>query len=75
MEKALTQLHNRIALLRLTTMTQPGRLRRSLAEIAAIRDAVAAGDAMAAERACVAHVEAAAAIALALLRTAEARSG
>lgn len=63
----LTSLHNRITLLRITSMTQPGRLAGSMKEIRAIYRAIAAGDGDAAERACRAHVEAAAKVALAVL--------
>ena len=63
----LTGLHNRISLLRFTSMTQPGRLARSLEEIRAIHDAIAAGDGALAEAACRRHIEAAARIALAVL--------
>lgn len=63
----LTGLHNRITLLRVTSMTQPGRLPRSMREIRAIVEAIAAGDGAAAEAACRLHVEEAAKVALAVL--------
>ncbi len=63
----LTTLHNRITLLRLTSMAQPGRLRESVAEIRAIRDAILAGDPVAAEAACHTHIERASAVAIAVL--------
>ncbi len=63
----LTGLHNRITLLRLTSMTQPGRLARSIAEIGDIYDAIAAGDGDAAEKACRLHIQEAAKVALAVL--------
>jgi DNA-binding GntR family transcriptional regulator len=66
-KQVLTVLHNRITLLRLTSMTQPGRLKRSTAEIREILAAVEAGDGDRAEIACKIHVENAAAVALAYL--------
>lgn len=63
----LTVLHNRITLLRRTSMTQPGRLPRSLAEIREISERIAARDPEGAERACVTHIRNAAAVALAVL--------
>lgn len=63
----LTGLHNRITLLRITSMTQSGRLASSMREIRAIYEAIAAKDGPAAERACRHHVEEAAKVALAVL--------
>lgn len=63
----LTGLHNRITLLRFTSMTQPGRLARSIVEIRDIYDAIAAGDGDAAEKACRLHIQEAAKVALAVL--------
>lgn len=63
----LTGLHNRITLLRFTSMTQPGRLARSIAEIRDIYDAIASGDGDAAEKACRRHIQEAAKVALAVL--------
>lgn len=63
----LTGLHNRITLLRRTSMQQPGRLPESLREIRAICERVAARDPDGAERACIAHIRSAAAVALAVL--------
>ena len=63
----LTTLHNRITLLRATSMTQPGRIGRSLKEIRAIFDRIAARDADGAEEACVLHIRNAAEVALAVL--------
>ena len=65
--EVLTGLHNRINMLRFTSMTQPGRLRQSLQEVRAIYDAIASGDADAAEAASRRHIEAAAVVALAVL--------
>jgi DNA-binding GntR family transcriptional regulator len=66
-KQALTTLHNRITLLRLTSMTQPGRLKRSKAEIREILAAIEAGDGDRAEAACKHHIEMAAEVALAYL--------
>lgn len=63
----LTVLHNRVTLLRRTSMTQPGRLLRSLGEIRAIYERIAARDPGGAERACVTHIRNAAEVALAVL--------
>ncbi len=72
----LTQLHNRVSQLRIISMTQPGRLDRSLAEVRKIYDCIAAHDPDAAESACIRHVEAASVTALAYLRqTAKVQAG
>lgn len=63
----LTGLHNRITLLRRTSMQHPGRLPRSLAEIREICERIAARDADGAERACIEHIRNAAEVALAVL--------
>ncbi|MGU3497041.1 GntR family transcriptional regulator [Xanthobacteraceae bacterium A53D] len=63
----LTSLHNRITLLRFTSMTQEGRLTQSMREIRAIVDAIAAGDGPAAEASCRRHIEEAAKVALGVL--------
>ena len=63
----LTGLHNRVTLLRRTSMTQPGRLKKSLAEIREIYDRIAAHDPDGAEKACIVHIRNAAAVALAVL--------
>ncbi|WP_336490463.1 GntR family transcriptional regulator [Methylobacterium nigriterrae] len=63
----LTTLHNRVTLLRLTSMSQPGRLRQSVAEIRTIAEAIASGDPAAAERACIVHIERAATVAIGVL--------
>lgn len=65
--QSLTTLHNRITLLRVTSMTQPGRLADSVAEIRAIFDAIAARDPDRAEAVCRHHIAKAAEIALAVL--------
>lgn len=63
----LTTLHNRITLLRLTSMSQPGRLKDSVSEIRTIAAAIVTGDADAAEAACRLHVARAAVVAIAVL--------
>ncbi|MFI5913289.1 GntR family transcriptional regulator [Dactylosporangium sp. NPDC051541] len=50
-------LHARVSVLRSLSMSVPGRLEHSLAELRAIVDAVQAGDADAAAAACARHVE------------------
>jgi DNA-binding GntR family transcriptional regulator len=56
----LAGLQARVGLLRTHSLSQPGRAERSVREIRAIVDAVRAGDADAAARACAHHVEQAA---------------
>ena len=63
----LGMMHNRINMLRSTSMTQEGRLVRSLAEIREIHRAISARDGEAAREACVYHVQAAAEVALEVL--------
>lgn len=64
---ALRRLHDRITLLRVTSMTQPNRLPDSVRELRAIHTAIAARDPDAAATACRDHIENAARIALAVL--------
>jgi len=64
----LTQLHNRVSQLRIVSMTQPGRLERSIAEVRQIFEAIKRRDPDAAEAACSHHVEMASKTALAYLR-------
>lgn len=71
--QSLTNLHNRITLLRVTSMTQKGRLADSVAEIDRIYEAIAAGDGDKAEAACKLHIEKAATVALSVLARDEAR--
>lgn len=66
-KQSLTTLHNRISLLRFTSMTQQGRLADSVAEIEAIFAAIAARDGERAEEACRHHIAMAARVALAVL--------
>lgn len=63
----LRGLHNRITLLRATSMVQPGRLAQSLREIRGIYERIAARDAAGAEAACVAHIRNAAQVAMEVL--------
>lgn len=70
-EQTLTTMHNRITLLRFTSMTQPGRLKHSVTEIRAIAEAISAGNADKAELLCRRHVEEAAKVALKVLDDAE----
>ena len=65
--KALTGLHNQISALRFTSMSQPARVPRSIAEIREIVAAIRAGDPARAEAACRHHIENAAEVALALI--------
>jgi DNA-binding GntR family transcriptional regulator len=70
----LGMMHNRITLLRFTSMTQEGRLAQSLKEIQAIYRAIAARDGAAARQACVSHIQAATDVAIAVLAQEEAAS-
>ena len=69
--QTLGMLHNRVTLLRLTSMAQPGRLTQSLAEIRIIHDAIIAGDPAAAREACERHVANATIAAMAVLEQAD----
>lgn len=60
LKQMLTVIHNRVNLLRVTSMMQPNRVDRSLAEIGRICKAIHLGDGIEAEAACVAHIQAAA---------------
>ncbi len=60
----LKPLHDRITLLRITSMSQPKRINKSLREVTAIWRAIQSGDADLAEQCCVDHVKAAAVAAL-----------
>jgi DNA-binding GntR family transcriptional regulator len=68
LRQALMLLHNRINLLRATSMMQPGRLQHSAAEIREIHDAIKARDSGRAAAACRHHIAMAARAALAFLR-------
>ncbi|WP_022723654.1 GntR family transcriptional regulator [Rhodopseudomonas sp. B29] len=70
-ERFLKMLLNRVTVLRMTSMTQPNRIGRSLHEIGTILTAIENGDQDGAEQACVQHINNAAAIALEALRRGE----
>ena len=63
-ERMLKPLHDRITLLRITSMSQPKRINKSLREVTAIWRAIKDGHENLAERCCVDHVKAAAVAAL-----------
>jgi DNA-binding GntR family transcriptional regulator len=63
-ERMLKPLHDRITLLRITSMSQPKRINKSLREVTAIWRAIQSGDEELAERCCFDHVKAAAVAAL-----------
>src|ERR1700759_1031636 len=63
-ERMLKPLHDRITLLRITSMSHPKRTNKSLREVSAIWRAIQSGDEDLAERCCVDHVKAAAVAAL-----------
>lgn len=63
--RTLTGLHNQISALRLTSMSQPDRLPRSIAEIRDIAAAIRSGDPARAADACRRHIENASEVALA----------
>jgi len=67
-KQALTTLHNRITLLRVTSMTQPGRLANSVAEIKEIYETIRSRNGALAADLCRQHVERAARIALEVLK-------
>jgi DNA-binding GntR family transcriptional regulator len=73
-KQILTNLQNRITLLRGTSMRQPGRVSKSLVEIRAIADAIVAGEPERAERACANHIWAAAEVAVAVLARTESQT-
>lgn len=67
-QRFLNLLLNRVTVLRMTSMTQKNRIGKSLAEIERILNAIEAGDEVAAEAACVQHIQNAAAVALKALQ-------
>lgn len=73
-QRVLNMLLNRVTLLRMTSMTQTNRIHHSLREIEAILTAIEAGDAAAAEAACIQHIHNAAAVAIEALKAHEAQS-
>lgn len=68
-EKTLRGLHDRITLLRVASMTQPGRLQHSIREIRDIHQAIVARDGQAAAAACRHHIDQAAAAVMEFLRS------
>lgn len=74
-EQMLTLLHNRITLLRVTSMTQPGRLSHSVAEIRDIVAAIKARNGADAAAKCRYHIEMAANTAIGYLESEAAKSG
>ena len=66
-ERMLKPLHDRITLLRITSMSQPKRINKSLREVTAIWRAIQSGDPDLAEQCCVDHVKAAAVAALSMI--------
>ncbi|MGR7993939.1 GntR family transcriptional regulator [Xanthobacter sp. ZOL 2024] len=67
LEDMLRMIHWRVTMLRAHTLSQPGRLAKSMEEIGAVMDALSRRDADAAGLACRRHVTNAAAIATAIL--------
>lgn len=72
-ERMLKPLHDRITLLRITSMSQPKRTNKSLREVTAIWRAIQSGDEDLAERRCMDHVEAAAVAALDMIERSAAK--
>lgn len=72
-ERMLKPLHDRITLLRITSMSQPKRITKSLREVTAIWRAIQSGDEELAERCCVDHVKAAAVAALDMIERTSAK--
>jgi DNA-binding GntR family transcriptional regulator len=71
-KQMLTTLHNRITLLRLTSITQPGRLAESMKEVREIHSAILNRNGSEAEAACIRHINAAATVAIAVLSSSQA---
>jgi GntR family transcriptional regulator, trigonelline degradation regulator len=67
-QEILSRLQARVTVLRSISMSQPGRMRSTVAELRAVVEAIEAHDGDAAERACVAHVRAAGDVAIAALQ-------
>ncbi|MBL8584085.1 MAG: GntR family transcriptional regulator [Rhizobiaceae bacterium] len=74
-QQMLKLLHNRVTLLRITSMTQPGRLQHSVDEIRDILAAIKARDGQRAADACRVHIERAADTAIAYLAKVEEPTG
>ncbi|WP_407180617.1 GntR family transcriptional regulator [Bradyrhizobium sp. STM 3562] len=73
-ERMLKPLHDRITLLRATSMSQPKRINKSLREVTAIWRAIQDGDPDRAEECCVKHVKAAATAALDMIARSSAKA-
>jgi DNA-binding GntR family transcriptional regulator len=67
LQQTLASLQARVRLLRATSLSEPGRPRQAAAELRAVVDAIQAGDAEVAAKACSLHVQNAARTALARL--------
>src|SRR3954451_13755737 len=74
-ERMLRPLHDRITLLRITSMAHPKRINKSLREVTAIWRAIQNGDPDLAEQCCVDHVNAAAVAALSMIERSAASNG
>jgi DNA-binding GntR family transcriptional regulator len=74
-ERMLRPLHDRITLLRITSMSQPKRINKSLREVTAIWRAIQRGDPDLAERCCADHVKAAAVAALSMIEKSSGNTG
>src|ERR1700755_805701 len=72
-ERMLKPLHDRITLLRITSMSQPKRITKSLREVTSIWRAIQSGNEELAERCCVDHVKAAAVAALDMIERSSAK--
>jgi DNA-binding GntR family transcriptional regulator len=68
----LQSLHDRIMMLRATTLSQPGRAAETVVELGRVMDAIAQRDADAAWQACIDHVERAAEVAVRALSRSQA---
>jgi DNA-binding GntR family transcriptional regulator len=72
-ERMLKPLHDRITLLRITSMSHPKRMNKTMREVTGILRAIESGDEALAESRCVAHVKAAAVAALDMIEQSEAK--
>ena len=59
----LARIHTRVAIMRLTTLSAPGRLPNAVSELSKVFEAIKKQDATAAERAFIAHIESVALVA------------
>lgn len=73
-QEMLSRLQARVTVLRSISMSQPGRLESTVAELQRVVEAVEAGDPDAAEAACIAHVHAAGQVAISALEASTART-